>query len=116
VPEIIEKTEPLPVPEAAQPAAPQYNPGDRVRVPFMNCFATVVLPANARGEMLLRIRDKNVSINSKRVQPFLGKDALYPGEDYDLDIVLDTWDNRKKRKQISKGHTGVAVEARPGER
>lgn len=101
---------------ATAPAEKPYAPGDRVRVPFMNCFATVVLPPNARGEMLLRIRDKNVSVNFKRVTPFLGKEALYPGEDYDLDIVLDTWENRKKRKQVAKGHTGVVVEARPGER
>jgi dsDNA-specific endonuclease/ATPase MutS2 len=100
----------------AVPAPPPFAPGDRVRVPFMNCLATVVLPPNARGEMLLRIRDKNVSIGAKRVEPFLAKDALYPGEDYDLDIVLDTWDNRKKRNQMRKGHTGVSVEARPGER
>jgi len=100
----------------ASPAPPVFAPGDRVRVPFMNCFATVVLPPNARGEMLLRIRDKNVSIGAKRVEPFLAKDALYPGEDYDLDIVLDTWENRKKRNQIRKGHTGVSVEARPGKR
>ena len=103
-------------PETAAPAAHVFTPGDRVRVPFMNCYATVVLPPNARGEMLLRIRDKNVSIGAKRVEPFLAKDALYPGEDYDLDIVLDTWENRKKRNQMRKGHTGVSVEARPGER
>jgi DNA mismatch repair protein MutS2 len=103
-------------PDALAPAGPVFTPGDRVRVPFMNCFATVVLPPNARGEMLLRIRDKNVSIGAKRVEPFLAKDALYPGEDYDLDIVLDTWENRKKRNQMRKGHTGVSVEARPGER
>ncbi len=103
-------------PEATNPAGPVFAPGDRVRVPFMNCFATVVLPPNARGEMLLRVRDKNVSIAAKRVEPFLAKDALYPGEDYDLDIVLDTWENRKKRNQMRKGHTGVSVEARPGER
>ena len=103
-------------PEAAESAAPRFAPGDRVRVPFMNCFATVVLPPNARGEMLLRVRDKNVSIAARRVEPFLGKDALYPGEDYDLDIVLDTWENRKKRNQIRKGHTGVSVDVRPGDR
>jgi hypothetical protein len=113
-----EEPEAAPAPEPTeppQPAAPRYAPGDRVRVPFMNCFATVVLPPNARGEMLLRIRDKNVSIASKRVEPFLSGEALYPGE-YDLDIVLDTWENRKKRKQIQKGHTGIAVDVRPGER
>ena len=115
-PEPKREMEPSPAPETPEPAAPKYAPGDRVRVPFMNCFATVVLPPNARGEMLVRVRDKNVSIASKRVEPFLGREALYPGEDYDLDIVLDSWENRKKRKQIEKGHTGVAVEARPGER
>lgn len=103
-------------PKEPENAAPRYAPGDRVRVPFMNCFATVVLPPNARGEMLLRIRDKNVSISAKRVQPFLSGEQLYPGDDYDLDIVLDTWDNRRRRKQIAKGHTGVSVETRPGER
>jgi len=108
--------EPLPEPEP-EPAsrAPAYAPGDRVRVPFMNCFATVVLPPNARGEMLLRVRDKNISVSAKRVEPFLGGDALYPA-DYDLDIVLDTWENRKKRRQVAKGKTGVSVEVRPGER
>lgn len=102
--------------EPEQPAAPQgsrFNPGDRVRVPFMNCFATVVLPPNARGELLVRIRDKNVRVHQKRVQPFLEKETLYPGVNYDLDIVLDTWENRKKRKQMGKGKTGVQVDARP---
>jgi DNA mismatch repair protein MutS2 len=110
--------EPEPLPESApeiEPKAPAYAPGDRVRVPFMNCFATVVLPPNARGEMLLRVRDKNISVSAKRVEPFLGGDALYPA-DYDLDIVLDTWENRKKRRQVAKGKTGVSVEVRPGER
>ncbi len=108
---------PEPAPEPVPPPKAQvYAPGDRVRVPFMNCFATVVLPPNARGEMLLRVRDKNISVSAKRVAPFLSGDALYPGEDYDLDIVLDTWENRKKRKQVAKGKTGVSVETRPGER
>jgi hypothetical protein len=77
----------------------------------MNCLATVVLPPNARGEMLLRIRDKNVSIHKSASSRFLTKDALYPGDDYDLDIVLDTWDNRKKRKQVAKGHAASASSA-----
>lgn len=112
--------EPKPLPEPApepepEPKVPTYAPGDRVRVPFMNCFATVVLPPNARGEMLLRVRDKNISVSAKRVEPFLKGEELYPG-DYDLDIVLDTWENRKKRRQVAKGRTGVSVEVRPGER
>ncbi len=123
--EKIPKPEPEPEPEPLPEPAPEpvplpkaqiYAPGDRVRVPFMNCFATVVLPPNARGEMLLRVRDKNISVSAKRVAPFLSGDALYPGEDYDLDIVLDTWENRKKRKQVAKGKTGISVETRPGER
>jgi hypothetical protein len=96
-----------------EPKDPAFHPGDRVRVPYMNCFATVVLPPNARGELLVRVRDKNVLVNQKRVQPFLGKEELYPGADYDLDIVLDSWENRKKRKQIEKGKVGVRVDARP---
>jgi dsDNA-specific endonuclease/ATPase MutS2 len=117
------KPEPEPAPEALtepeesaapeKPKEPVFQPGDRVRVPFMNCFATVVLPPNARGELLVRVRDKNVLVNQKRVQVFLDKEALYPGADYDLDIVLDSWENRKKRKQIDKGKAGVAVDARP---
>jgi dsDNA-specific endonuclease/ATPase MutS2 len=100
---------------AAEKAGPAYAPGDRVRVPFMNCLATVVLPPNARGEILLRVRGKNLSVAARRVRPFLGKEALYPGEDYDLDIVLDSWENRKKRRQVAKGHTGVSAPVRPGE-
>ncbi len=111
-----EETEAEEAQTPAEPRGPLFNPGDRVRVPFMNCFATVVLAPNARGELLVRIRDKNVLVNQKRVRPFLGKEELYPGADYDLDIVLDSWENRKKRHQIQKGKVGVDVEVRPEDR
>ncbi|NLG23933.1 MAG: DNA mismatch repair protein MutS [Clostridiales bacterium] len=113
----IETPAPPKPPEAPPaPQKPALGPGDRVRVPFMNCFATVVLPPNARGELLVRVRGKNFAVPARRVQPFLGGEELYPGEAYDLDIVLDSWENRKKRKQISKGKTDVTVEARPENR
>lgn len=100
----------------AQPQKPVFAPGDRVRVPFMNALATVVQPPNARGELLLRIKGKNFNLPAHRVQPFLKGGELYPGADYDLDIVLDSWENRKKRNQMRKGKTGVSVEIEPGKR
>lgn len=65
---------------------------------------------------MLRIKGKNFNLPAHRVQPFLKGGELYPGADYDLDIVLDSWENRKKRNQMRKGKTGVSVEIEPGKR
>lgn len=104
------------IPAAAPEQKPTFSPGDRVRVPFMNALATVVQPPNARGELLLRIKGKNFNLPVQRVKPFLKGEALYPGADYDLNIVLDSWENRKKRNQMRKGKTGVSVEIEPEKR
>lgn len=107
---------PQSVPASAGAKKPAFAPGDRVRVPFMNALATVVQPPNARGELLLRIKGKNFALPAHQVQPFLTGEALYPGTDYDLNIVLDSWENRKKRNQMRKGKTGVSLEIEPARR
>jgi hypothetical protein len=41
---------------------------------------------------------------------------LYPGDDYDLDIVLETKENRKKRKLMGRKHVeGLKIELPPEE-
>lgn len=49
------------------------------------------------------VQKHKMRFNHKRLKPYLSKEELYP-EDYDLDIVLDTKENRKKRKLMGRKH------------
>ncbi|MNC54292.1 hypothetical protein D3C75_1037680 [compost metagenome] len=56
------------------------------------------------------IQGQRVKINRKRLKPYIKKEELYP-EDYDMDIVFDSKENRKKRKLMGKRHVeGLTIE------
>ena len=77
--------------------------GDRVFVTTMNRTGIVCEEENARGEIGVMILHKKIMVGHKRIRPFLEGKDLYP-EDYDLDIVLDTVENRKARHKMGKRH------------
>jgi len=59
---------------------------------------------------------KKYRINHKRLSLYIEAKDLYP-EDYDLDIVLESKENRKKRKLMRKRHVeGNIIEIPPEER
>jgi DNA mismatch repair protein MutS2 len=62
----------------------------------------------------IQVSKEKLTINHKRVQPYIEREKLYPGDDYDLDIVFDTVANRKLRKKMGKRHVpGAAIEKPP---
>ncbi|MGE5423430.1 MAG: endonuclease MutS2 [Ignavibacteriales bacterium] len=84
--------------------------GDRVYISTMGRTGIVCEEENSKGELVVMVMHKKYRINNKRLSLHLDRDQLYP-EDYDMDIILETKENRKKRKIMRKRHVeGNVVE------
>lgn len=87
----------------------KYKVGDAVYISSMGCTGIVYEQANGRGEVGVLIKKQKFKINHKRLSLNIDAAELYP-ENYDMSIVLDSKDNRKKRKLMSKRHVeGVTI-------
>lgn len=103
---------------ARQPQTPaaSFEKGDRVYVSTMKRTGIVCEPVNSRGEVVVMVMKKKYRINHKRLSLYIEAKDLYP-EDYDLDIVLESKENRKKRKLMRKRHVeGNIIEIPPEDR
>ena len=86
--------------------------GDRVLIPFMK-ESGIIVDTDTRGQCTVLVRGKRIQIARKRLQLQISAEELYP-EEYDLDIVFESKDIRKKRKLMSKRHVpGLTIEKRP---
>ena len=90
--------------------APRFKKGDCVFISTMQRTGIVYEPENSRGEVVVMVMKKKYKMNHKRLSLYIEGKELYP-ENYDLDIVFETKENRKKRKQQSKHHIeGLIIE------
>jgi len=90
--------------------------GDVVFIPHLRKPGVVYRLPDERGNMIVQVQKEKMKLNHKRVRKYIDKKHLYPGEDYDLDIVFDTVENRKKRHLMGKRHVdGVSIEKPPEE-
>lgn len=99
-------------PEKAEkkPTRHVFEVGESVYVHQLHRTGIVAQAANAKGEVVVKVADRKYSINQKRLSLHLKKEELYPDhENYDLDIVLDTVQNRKAKHKMSKRHVEGAV-------
>ncbi len=88
----------------------KFQKGDCVFISTMNRTGIVCETENNRGEVVVMVMKKKYKINHKRLTLRVEAADLYP-ENYDLDIVFESKENRKKRKQFSKHHMeGVVIE------
>jgi DNA mismatch repair protein MutS2 len=88
-----------------------WSVGDLVFIPNLNKTGIVYRLPDERGNMIVQVQKQKLSINHKRVRQYIEKKHLYPGEDYDLDIVFETVEHRKKSKVMSKRHVeGLTIE------
>jgi DNA mismatch repair protein MutS2 len=95
-----------------QLAAPKFRIGDCVFVTSMNRTGIICEPENSRGEFGVMIMKKRFLISKKRLRPHIAGKDLYP-EDYDMSIVLESKDDRRKRRIMSKRHVeGLTIEVR----
>jgi len=84
--------------------------GDRVYISTMQRTGIVCEEQNGRGDLVIMVMGKKYVINNKRLTLHLDRDDLYP-ENYDMDILFETKENRKKRKIMSKHHVeGLVIE------
>lgn len=84
--------------------------GDCVWIYPLRRTGIVYQPANERGEVVVQVEKKKLSFNRKRLSLYIANEKLYPGADYDMDIVFDSKENRKKRKLMGKKYVpGLAI-------
>lgn len=89
---------------------PKFKLGDCVYVSTLDRTGIVCEQENKRGEVGVMIMKKKVMVNKKRLSIFIDGKELYP-PDYDFDIVLESKENRKKKKLMSKRHVeGLIIE------
>ncbi|MCM3785645.1 DNA mismatch repair protein MutS [Neobacillus mesonae] len=88
----------------------QLQIGDRVYIPYMNEGGIIAEPEDAKGQLTVLVRGKKLKIAKKRLKLHIPGEELYP-DNYDFDIVFESKENRKKRKQMSKKHVpGLTIE------
>lgn len=106
---------PVPAAKPKEPSsAPVYHKGDAVWIYPLKRAGIVFQPADERGEIIVQVQGKKMSFNRKRIKPYISKEKLYPGADYDMDIVFDSKENRKKRKLMSRKYVeGLSIETKP---
>ena len=64
---------------------------------------------NDKGVLRVQIAKRKIWINYKRVKLHVKAEELYP-EDYDMSIVFDTVENRKKRHDMERKYTTEVIE------
>lgn len=94
---------------------PVFEVGDAVQIPALGKIGIVTEAEDHRGMVGIMVQRQRMKMNWKRLKPYLKKEALYP-EDYDMDIIFDTKENRKKRHLMGKRHIeGMEIVRKPGE-
>ncbi|GGA32604.1 endonuclease MutS2 [Paenibacillus physcomitrellae] len=89
---------------------PKFEMGDAVWVTSLNRMGIICALEDSRGMFGVQVQKQKLKINHKRLKPYISRSELYPGEDYDLDIVFESKENRKLSKQFSKHHVeGKAI-------
>lgn len=84
--------------------------GDSVYISTMQRTGIVYEEENNRGDLVVMVMGKKYVINNKRLTLQIDRKDLYP-EDYDMDILFESKENRKKRKIMSKRHVeGLVIE------
>ncbi|OAS19002.1 endonuclease MutS2 [Paenibacillus oryzisoli] len=90
---------------------PIFAIGDCVWVHALRRTGIICSEPDHRGNITVQIQKEKVLINRKRLSLYIERSKLYPEGDYDMDIVFESADTRKKRKMMSKRHVeGLTIE------
>ncbi|SDT54988.1 MutS domain V [Paenibacillaceae bacterium GAS479] len=103
---------PKPIKNTAKPK--EFNVGDCVWIHPLKRTGIVYREADERGEVVVQVKKEKKTFNRKRLSLYISRDSLYPGENYDMNIVFDSKENRKVRNLMSRKHVeGLRIET-PG--
>ncbi|WP_429845083.1 endonuclease MutS2 [Brevibacillus sp. FIR094] len=86
--------------------------GDCVFISYLGRTGIVFAAEDSKGIVGVMIQNQKYKINKKRLVLHIEGKELYPA-DYDMDIVFETKENRKKRKMMSRKHVeGLSMETK----
>lgn len=114
-----EQSGPAGTDEAADPARGKkaFATGDCVWIHPLKRTGIVFREADEKGMVVVQVKEDKLFFNRKRLSLYIGKKELYPGEDYDMDIVFESVEVRKARKLMSRKHVdGLKIERKEEER
>lgn len=77
--------------------------GDCVYISSMGRTGIVCEAEDGKGNLGVMVMHKKFIVNKTRLSLYIASKELYP-EDYDLDIVMESKDTRKKKKLMGKRH------------
>jgi DNA mismatch repair protein MutS2 len=82
-----------------------FRVGDSVYVGTIKENAILCELADKHGDVTVLYREKRLKVNQKRIKLHIPAEQLYPDIDnYDLDTVLLSWEDRKLKKAMNKRH------------
>lgn len=100
------KIEKAPRPKTAPKHAQQFELGDSVFVYPGRKIGVVFQPADETGTLVVQVQGSKYRVKHNRLKLQTKASELYP-PDYDFSIIFDSVENRKARRQMDKGRTGV---------
>lgn len=80
-----------------------FKVGDCVYISSMGRTGIVCEAEDGKGNLGVMVMHKKFIVNKTRLSLYIASKELYP-EDYDLDIVMESKDTRKKKKLMGKRH------------
>jgi dsDNA-specific endonuclease/ATPase MutS2 len=93
-----------------------FEVGDCVWIYPLKRTGIVFKAANERGEVVVQVQKDKLTFNRKRLSLYIPNHKLYPGTDYDLDIVFETKGNRKTKKLMGRKYVpGLEIVTPPDE-
>ena len=87
----------------------KFTVGDSVMVLPDNKIGIVCEEVNDKGVLRVQIAGRKIWINHKRVKLHVKAEELYP-EDYDMSIVFDSVEKRKKHHDMERKYTTETIE------
>ncbi|QHW34527.1 DNA mismatch repair protein MutS [Paenibacillus rhizovicinus] len=111
---------PSPSPEVAAQTDSKKRPfevGDCVWIYPLKRTGIVYSAADERGDVVVQVQKTKMSFNRKRLSLYIPHTELYPGGGYDMDIVFESKENRKKRKLMGRKYApGITIVTPPEEK
>jgi DNA mismatch repair protein MutS2 len=100
---------------AVKPVERPLQVGDLVNIPSLDEKGIVCALPDAKGRLRVLVKGKKLEIAAKRVKLQIPAAELYP-ENYDLNIVFLSKEERRLKKRMAKGHAhGIMREMQPEE-
>ena len=93
----------------------KFSIGDSVIILPDKKVGIVCEKINDKGVLRVQIAGRKIWINHKRVKLHIKALELYP-EDYDMSIVFDSVENRKKRHDMGRKYTTETIEYKENEK